>query len=308
MTVTSLITADPRTIQPNPNNPRKVSPSAEADRVLVASIKSLGIIQPPVIAKHGDDLVLVAGHRRVAAAIAAGLEQIPCILVADDGTATNDLRAYSENTVRAEMNPVDQWRAIERLLTEGWNQSGIALALGLTERQLRQLQKLGKIHPDILMHMAINMPDQRWLAIIANAPHDEQIKAWKQHGAKKGREVYWPQIASALDKKKLFAKDARFGDDLAAKHGIVWQEDLFAPAKEDSRSTTNIKGFMDAQQEWLQANLPKGGSLAAFDQNYNTAKLPKGAIQHYRQPKKGDLTVGLTPVGDPTSQRELGAG
>ncbi|WP_108523308.1 class I SAM-dependent methyltransferase [Bradyrhizobium algeriense] len=34
---------------------------------------------------------------------------------------------------------------------------------------------------------------------------------------------------------RIYARDASFGDDLAQAYGIFWQEDLFAPADEDSR-------------------------------------------------------------------------
>ena len=63
---------DPRTLKVNPNNPRRMSAGEHPDAQMVANIQAMGILQPPVVREDGDDLEIVAGHRRVAAAIAAG--------------------------------------------------------------------------------------------------------------------------------------------------------------------------------------------------------------------------------------------
>ena len=57
---------------------------------------------------------IVAGDRRVKAAIAAGLDRID-VLVCDADEATDAMRAVSENLIRASMTSVDIWRAVE-----GW--------------------------------------------------------------------------------------------------------------------------------------------------------------------------------------------
>jgi hypothetical protein len=44
-----LRSVDPRTLTPNPNNPRRTPVPPAMDEQLVASIKAIGIIQPPVV-------------------------------------------------------------------------------------------------------------------------------------------------------------------------------------------------------------------------------------------------------------------
>ena len=68
---------------------------------------------------------------------------------------------------------------------------------------------------------------------------------------------------------------------------MVWEDDLFAPADEDSRYTTNVEGFFGAQQEWLQDNLPERGRLLPSDE-YGRAQLPKKAEHVYGKPGKHD--------------------
>ena len=48
------------------------------------------------------------------------------IRFADAADGSDDMRALSENIVRAALNPVDQWRAVELLLAKNWTEAAIA--------------------------------------------------------------------------------------------------------------------------------------------------------------------------------------
>ena len=71
--MTELRSVDPRTLKPNPNNPRRTPVPPAMDEQLVASIKAIGIIQPPVVREADGELIVKAGGRRVKAAITAEL-------------------------------------------------------------------------------------------------------------------------------------------------------------------------------------------------------------------------------------------
>lgn len=47
---------------------------------LIASVRELGLVQPLVVRPHGRDFEVVAGAKRLAAASAAGLRTVPCIV------------------------------------------------------------------------------------------------------------------------------------------------------------------------------------------------------------------------------------
>jgi hypothetical protein len=47
---------DPRTLQKNPGNPRKIQPGEMSDAALKASIKVIGIIQPPTVSEKDGAL------------------------------------------------------------------------------------------------------------------------------------------------------------------------------------------------------------------------------------------------------------
>ncbi len=281
-----LRTVDPRLLQSNPANPRRTAPPALSDEQLAANIAAIGIIQPPLVRQVGDELLIIVGERRVKAAVAADQAEIP-ILVVDEDASDDRIRALSENVQRASMGPVDQWRAIEHAISDRWTEEAIATAMGLTLRTVRKLRLLAHIHPAILDQMAKgDMPEERVLRTIAGASREEQAAAWKRHKPKKGQTVVWWELARGLEKTRLSATIAKFGPAEEQAFGIQWEEDLFAPAGEDSRTTTQVEAFFAAQQAWLEANLPKKAVLLQTDQ-YGQPKLPPKAQQVYGKPGKG---------------------
>lgn len=285
---------DPRALVENPDRARRSKSSPQSDALLLATIKAVGIVQPPMVALQadgGNGFVIQAGHRRVKQAIAAGLEEIAVLV----GEATEDggaMRSMVENIARENLNPVDQWRAIERLVALGWTEEAIAVALALPIRQIKKLRLLANVLPAMLDNMAKgNMPDERQLRTIAAASLEEQKEVWKAHKPTKGDpQVDWWRVAQGLAKTRMYARDASFDGDLAQAYGIAWAEDLFAPADLDSRYTTDVEAFLGAQQEWMTQNLPKKGVIAEVG-NYGDVKLPPKAERVYGTPKKSDQTA-----------------
>jgi ParB/RepB/Spo0J family partition protein len=288
-----IMKVDPRALRENPDRMRQSKPSPQADALMLATIKAVGIVQPPVVAQEvdgGNGYIIDAGHRRVRLAIAAGLEEIE-ILVVDAAKDNGAMRSMVENTVREALNPVDQWRGIERLVALGWTEEAIAVALALPVRQIRKLRLLANVLPTMLEQMALgDMPSEQQLRIIAAAGQVDQKEVWKAHKPKKGDTAPWWQIANALTKKRMYAKDASFGDDLRDAYGIEWVEDLFAPADQDGRYTTNVEGFLGAQHEWMTSNRPKKGGIVDVN-NWGQPELPKKASQVYGKPSKSDHTA-----------------
>ena len=283
-----LRSVDPTTLQPNPDNPRRTPAPQAMDDQLVASIKAIGLIQPPRVKEVDGGLVLITGNRRVSAAITAGLATIDVLVCAADEVA-DAMRSVSENLIRASMTSVDIWRATEALAAQGWNEQGIADALALPVRTVRRLRLLAHLHPAMLDVMASgSMPNEEQLRTIAAATREEQAQVWKKHKPKKGHDCAWHEVARALSRRRMPVSAAKFGDDLAQAYGVVWEDDLFAPAGEDGRFTTSVEGFFGAQLEWLQANLPERGTLLPTDE-YGRYQLPKQAEHIYGKPGRTDL-------------------
>jgi ParB family chromosome partitioning protein len=117
-------------ISPNPRQPRTVFDETALNE-LIASIKSIGILQPPVVRKVGEGRYeLIMGERRFRAAKAAGLTSIPVII---RQTPDNELlrEALIENIHRSQLNPLEEGAAYSQLLTDfGCTHDELAIKLG----------------------------------------------------------------------------------------------------------------------------------------------------------------------------------
>ena len=108
---------DVNSISPNPRQPRKHF-DEDALNELVASIKEIGILQPPVVRRtSADTYELVMGERRYRAAKIAGLTAIPVII---RQTTDIDLlrEALIENIHRSDLNALEEAAAYSQLLTD----------------------------------------------------------------------------------------------------------------------------------------------------------------------------------------------
>lgn len=83
---------------------------------LAHSIRDVGILQPIVARRdHHQQLVIVMGHRRHAAARQAGLDTVP-VLIRNDMDPDDVLAAMIvENSQRLDLDPIEEARAIARL-------------------------------------------------------------------------------------------------------------------------------------------------------------------------------------------------
>ena len=176
---------DPRALKKNPGNPRKIQPGEMSDATLAASIKAVGILQPPTVSEKDGALTIVYGARRVRLAIDTGLQEIDVLV--KDPDEDDHMRAVSENVVRAPMASVDLWRAIESLVSENWTEEAIAAALAIPVRQIRKLRLLATVHPAILDQIgAGDMPKEQELRTIASASREDQAAVWKKFKPRKG--------------------------------------------------------------------------------------------------------------------------
>lgn len=104
-------------VSPNPRQPRKFF-DEEALNELIASIKEIGILQPPVVRQTTNGrFELIMGERRLRAAKAAGLTKIPVII---RQTSDNELlrEALIENIHRSQLNAIEEAAAYSQLLND----------------------------------------------------------------------------------------------------------------------------------------------------------------------------------------------
>lgn len=117
-------------IRPNRTQPRRNFDEDEL-RSLSRSIVENGILQPLVVRRiNTTEFELIAGERRLRAAIMAGMSKVPCV-VHKCGDKDSALLALIENLQRTDLNMFEEARGIARLIRKyGLTQEQAALKLG----------------------------------------------------------------------------------------------------------------------------------------------------------------------------------
>lgn len=132
----------------SPDNPRIINEQAPAFLELVESVKAKGVIIPIHVRDHPKQkgkLDLLAGERRVLAAIKAGQKEIRAICHGE----MNDDEAFEitfiENFGREDLTPLEQGKAVETLMLKYKNDTqAVASKMGKSVRWVMQRVALGK--------------------------------------------------------------------------------------------------------------------------------------------------------------------
>jgi ParB family chromosome partitioning protein len=125
-----------------------IDPAALED--LAASIRAQGVVQPIVVRPMpgGDHYELIAGERRWRAAQIAGLDRIPAVVreVADQAAIAI---ALIENIQREDLNPIEEARALNRLIEEfSVTHQEAADAVGRSRAAVSNLLRLLDLAPE----------------------------------------------------------------------------------------------------------------------------------------------------------------
>jgi ParB family chromosome partitioning protein len=141
-------------IRPNAVQPRQVF-DEEAMAELVHSIREVGLLQPVVVRRSGDETYeLVMGERRWRASQEAGLTLIPAI-VRETGDDDMLRDALLENLHRAQLNPLEEASAYAQLLDDfGCTHDELASRIGRSRPQISNTMRLLKLSPAVQRRVA----------------------------------------------------------------------------------------------------------------------------------------------------------
>jgi ParB family chromosome partitioning protein len=166
----------------------RVDMRQEALEELAISIRNQGLIQPIVVrplqaagtSSPGSTVryEIIAGERRWRAAQIAGLKTIPALIrrVADNAAIAMSL---IENIQREDLNPLEEARALERLIAEfGVTHQQAADAVGRSRATVSNLLRLLELAPEVAMMVEkrqLEMGHARALLAVANRRQQAQL-------------------------------------------------------------------------------------------------------------------------------------
>lgn len=162
-------------IRPNPYQPRKQFNKIALDE-LGKSIKQYGVIQPINVRKiTSNTYELVAGERRMRAAISAGLVEIPAIVInIDDNNSA--LIALIENLQREDLSYMEEAEGYQNLLVDhNLTQEDLAQKIGKSQSTIANKIRLLKLPPLVKKILADNNLTERHSRALLKL-HDEQLQ------------------------------------------------------------------------------------------------------------------------------------
>jgi ParB family chromosome partitioning protein len=224
-------------IQVNPYQPRK-NIDDDALASLAASIAEHGVIQPIIVSETLDGYQLIAGERRLRAAILVGLDRIPAVI--RQAAEQDQLQlALIENLQREELHPLDEAAALARLMeSHGYSHEMLADSLGRARSSVSETLAINTL-PDWLRAEARERRIARNLLVQLARIDDqsEQRRAWE--AVKDGASVRELKERRAANNKRVarspFEQTMRLGQSFIRQLQEVPREQLAAdPARREA--------------------------------------------------------------------------
>jgi len=194
-------------IQTNPYQPRRAFDEDEIGH-LSDSIRTHGVLQPLVVRPVGDRYQLIAGERRLRAAQAAGLREVPVTVVNFDDRQVFEA-SLVENIQRSDLNPIEKAQGFKDYLDRYHvTQEQLAQRLGMDRTSVSNLVNLLHLPEEVQAAVRLNqitLGHAKILKGIAGA--DRQIQLCKEVVVK-GLSVKALELVARQQKAEAEAKEA----------------------------------------------------------------------------------------------------
>ncbi len=168
-------------VKPNPYQPR-VNFDQQALDELKDSIQEKGLIQPITVRKVNSHYELIAGERRLRAALEVGLDKLPAYVMEVNSKEEMLELAIVENVQRERLNPIEQANAYQRLLKEcNLTQDEIAQKIGKDRSTITNMLRLLRLPKQIQKSVEegeISVGHARTLLSIEEP--DQQLQLWSK--------------------------------------------------------------------------------------------------------------------------------
>ncbi|MDO4515760.1 MAG: ParB/RepB/Spo0J family partition protein [Bacillota bacterium] len=218
---TRVTMLSPDYISPNPDQPRRYfDPDGLTE--LADSIRVHGILQPLTVRrKGGGRYELIAGERRLRAAVICGLREVPCLIM-DVDRENSCLLALIENLQRRDLDFWEEAKALERLIrVYGLSQEEAAAKVGKSQSAVANKLRLLRLPEDVLELLRKNGFSERHARTLLRLPTPESQKEVATLLVKEGwtvarTEQYVEELLQAdvrakkAPRRPLFIRDVRF--------------------------------------------------------------------------------------------------
>lgn len=235
-----LVWLDPRGLAVHPRNIRDDlgDLSGLADSIAAQGVLEALTVIPHAAADGTPGHQLVAGHRRAAAAILAGLSSVPCVLRPDlalDGNAADGDRAaqaghvgamLAENLHRQGLTAVEEARGVQAMLDLGVPLTRVAKSTGLGRKRVAKAAGVARLDRDTAAAVAAAGLTLDQAAAVAHYADDPDTAAALIAAAGEGPGRFAHALTRAKQARQEAEKAAALLAELTAAGRTVLDEDI----------------------------------------------------------------------------------
>jgi len=248
----------------NPYQPRKQFDPDEL-KALTDSVRTHGILQPLVVRPVAEGYQLIAGERRLRAAQAAGLTEVPVHVVAL-GDQQMFEAALVENIQRSDLNPIEKAQGFKDYLERfGLTQEQLGAKLGLDRTTISNLLGLLNLAEEVQNAVRNGQISMGHAKILKGIPEPDRQIALCRETIMKNYSVH------ALE---LIVKQQRLEALAAAAAGATPGAAAPTGKREPVEKTAHVKGLEDELRQRLAVKVEikvkakdKGQIVIAFESN-----------------------------------------
>jgi len=253
-------------IKPNPYQPRR---DFDEDRLrdLAESIKQYGVLQPLTVSRVeiekedgglATEYELIAGERRLRAAILAQVSQVPVIIRIGDTSMMKLELAIMENLQREDLNVVDRARAFFRLTNEfKFTHSEVAKKMGKSREYVSNSLRILALPEEMLNALSLGKITEghtRPILMLTDHPEEQMVlykeilykKITVREAEKLARKIAYDRVRKKefMPDPEIIELEEEFQDKLGTRVHIDRKE-LGGQIKIDFFSTEDLRAILD---------------------------------------------------------------
>ncbi len=154
---------------------------------------------------------------------------VPCVVKPADGPISAEEDSYAENVFREALHPLDEFRAMQKLVDQGDDVETVAARFRVTPAVVRQRMKLAQVSPVLHeVYAADGMTLEQLMAFSVSGDHARQEQVWELVQTHHNQSAHF--IRARLTETTVAAQDSRalfIGTDAYIAAGGYILRDLF---------------------------------------------------------------------------------
>jgi len=207
----TLMTVEISILRESKLNPRRSTDPAKMAE-LVESVRTYGVLQPLVVRRNGtgESLEVIAGHRRLKAALEAGLQELPVVIRNLDDRQAVELMIV-ENLQREDLHPLEEAECYRQLHeVHGHPIEELAAQVGKSKAYIYNRLQLSRLPDEARKLFQEGRLTAATAQLVTKLSPDQQVEAARTFAGKDpktGKPARWNREPMTLTEAKDSARD-----------------------------------------------------------------------------------------------------